>query len=98
MDRQQSMNLRRNWTSMKKFVSHKFSENVIKVKSAGDFKNQNALKVVGFNEKKQSCYNCGKAGHYASNCSAPKLEPNSCFKCGSKEDQKENCPKQNTVK
>lgn len=39
------------------------------------------------------CYNCSGFGHFAGQCTAPKRESGSCFRCGSKQHQLKDCPK-----
>ncbi|XP_044316606.1 uncharacterized protein LOC123037889 [Drosophila rhopaloa] len=37
------------------------------------------------------CYNCSAYGHYASSCTAPKRDKNSCFRCGSLQHMLKDC-------
>lgn len=43
------------------------------------------------------CYNCNKMGHFANECRSMKREKGSCFRCGSTEHQKRDCPRQSTT-
>lgn len=51
-------------------------------KTTAKYTKDNKTREDDGDRKEAKCYNCNMTGHLAKNCTRPKRERGSCFKCG----------------